>query len=709
MSQSGRLRLLGAGVVLLLAAQLGSCPRPGDVEGDDQSQRLLAATESNADAVTAAANRGARSLVRGDNQAAILAAVLAELEGRDNVAGAGIDETSDTVWVDFINGEAHCFMFVDQTRDPGGDVTVLANETSKAIAALPPAPLAPRVPADKTVDRGQAQWASPWRMPANNRALLVNGLNWMHPNWDINDSTAYLEQMLTARGYDVYPKPAEEYDVFHHDLTVDMFDFLNNFGLIVIEAHGKWRKPQYPLEMLQPPPGAGPYAGTCGGMLSNFSLLTTTPVTDENLPYRLIDVYCGRLVIWNVSLLQDNGKIKKFQYYGVTPNYVREHVAGKFPNNTIFILNACRGYADDLSCPFGDMLFEKCDEGAQFLGWTQRVMYPKAARAVLYLFQLLTVANYDVTIKGVSVLRNAVPPWGGYFTGLNSAWAQLDRRMYMTDTATAALLLRTAQGNSFYEPILMPHPMEWELETSDNTTWLTMLTDNGPAVTIGGTSIAGHPYAAGLSNSWQLYTPVGAFGDIVVAEGGRTSINRPLHRWRPQIQINGTDSLGMQYTITLTLQARATVNSESYRAEMWNDPPPATFNTFWDRQACVIGWQVSGSGTSGGKHYTWSGSGLRTFTNNEGGYFRTNDAGTAVDFAVSADITYNVTVVDGGSSSTTSDTRQITVVGSGVGLSSNWTVAGATFQDSVGLGDPANITWSAFAPTPPFDPLGEPR
>lgn len=709
MSRPGRVRLLSAGVALLLATQLGNCPRPGDIEIDDQSERLLAATESNADAVTVASSRGARMLARGDDQAAILAAVLAELEGRDNVAGAGIDETSDTVWVDFINGEGHCFMFVDQTNDPGGDVTMLADETSKVIAALPPAPPAQ---SDKTADRGQAQWVSPWRMPGNNQALLVNGLNWMHADWAINDTTAYLEPMLTARGYDVYPKAAEEYDVFHHELTVDMFDFLNNFGLIVIEAHGQVRKPQYPLESMQLPPGMGPlYTGTCGGALSNYSLLTTTPVTDENLPHRLVDVHCGRLVIWDVALRQEDGKIRKYQFYGVTPNYVREHVAGKFPNNTIFVLNACRGYGDDWSSPFAEMLFEKCDEGAQFLGWTSRVWYPTASRAVLNLFQLMTVANYDITVASERLLRSATPPHGGSFTGLTSAWAQLDRGGWMTDRRTGAVLLRTGQGDAFYEPILMPHPMEWDYDDVAKRTTLGLLSDNGPAITIGGTAITAEPLAPGLGLGWKLYTPVGAFGDIVVAESGRTSINRPLHRWRPQITITGKEWGGMQYTITFTLQARATVRADAYRTDIWSDPPPATFSTYWDLEASVVGWQFSGSSTTPGyPRYTWSGSGLRALSEvNGSGEFRTNDAGTLVDLAASAYLTYNTFVDEGGSSYTMTSTNEYGFSREDVPLGPDWTVAGASYDPPVGVGDTVHIEWNAFTPTPPFDPSGEPR
>ena len=55
--------------------------------------------------------------------------------------------------------------------------------------------------------------------------------------------------------------------------------------------------------------------------------------------------------------------------------------------------------------------------------------------------------------------------------------------------------------------------------------------------------------------------PVGAYGDIVVRENGRTSIPRKLHRWRPQIKIDTTFTLPqfLHLNATVTLLARATM------------------------------------------------------------------------------------------------------------------------------------------------------
>ena len=87
----------------------------------------------------------------------------------------------------------------------------------------------------------------------------------------------------------------------------------------------------------------------------------------------------------------------KDQFFIVTPNYIREHDKGTFPDNTLMLLSSCSAYLEDKSSPMKDLLFEKCNKGARFLGWTGKVSASIAIRAALNLFQLMTASNEELT------------------------------------------------------------------------------------------------------------------------------------------------------------------------------------------------------------------------------------------------------------------------------------------------------------------------
>lgn len=87
------------------------------------------------------------------------------------------------------------------------------------------------------------------------------------------------------------------------NLPVSGFENPTRYGVIVIKTHGTWRDAQYPRELLQLPPGLGiTYTGTCGGDCARQTILTSTPVTADNLRSYYSDLMCGRLRIWNVMI-----------------------------------------------------------------------------------------------------------------------------------------------------------------------------------------------------------------------------------------------------------------------------------------------------------------------------------------------------------------------------------------------------------------------
>jgi hypothetical protein len=182
---------------------------------------------------------------------------------------------------------------------------------------------------------------------------------------------------------------------------------------------------------------------------------------------------------------------------------------------------------------------------------------------------------------------------------------------------------------------------------------------------------------------------------------------RVWHRWKPQITVDGTHG-ALHYSVTFTLQARATIDGSCFRQTAWQDPPPAEFETYWDPDASFIAWTVSGSETSGDKHYTYSGAGQRSFGERDGGGLRTEQGATTVELSLHGPITWTVTETSPGSSTTHDNEANISVLRTGVGLSANWTVGAASFQQ-VGLSGTENVSWSEFSADPPFDNAMEPR
>ena len=129
--------------------------------------------------------------------------------------------------------------------------------------------------------------------------------------------------------------------------------------------------------------------------------------------------------------------------------------------------------------------------------------------------------------------------------------------------------------------------------------------------------------------------------------------------------------------------------AEGFRTHVWDAAPAAIFDTAWDPEACVIGWSVSGSDTSGSKTSTYSGSGSKKFSDRKSGSdwgwggMETTD-GTTVSLDVNAYVTYTRTTTDSatGSTTTTDQEETIAITQTGVPLSSNWTLAQTSVSDT---------------------------
>ena len=454
MKQTVSLKLI-MGVLLVFLCVTVGCK--------NKTTTIVTAEPKNGPAVQAAVNKAKQMLEQGEDIDVILTTLEDQLKSDPRVYDVALESETGMVSVSFIDGESHTFMLSDAQK---GDDD-LSTSTSDVVSDLgstsmntdvneAPHFLQQAADADYYANISQLsltpmQNYTRYRMPANTKALLANSLiyfNGKDPKYIIRDTTELTEKMLSTRGY----KPDRK------NIMIRTFDDIAQYGVIVIETHAS-RIVEYSHEL--------PGQENCGGYFSEYSLLTTEKATSSTIAQYASDIFCGRITLWDIISTDLEGNVIEEQYFAVTPNYIRDRNEGKFPDNTLMLISSCRAYRNDLSNPMRDMLFEKCNKGAQFLGWTGSTRAKVALRAALNLFQLMTVSNEEKIVENVPTkwaefkdqLKKSTPPQGGYFTYLEKALDELNKKSYLTDQKTGAELKLSSQDDELPNLILMPHPL----------------------------------------------------------------------------------------------------------------------------------------------------------------------------------------------------------------------------------------------------------
>jgi hypothetical protein len=665
----------------------------------NKSSDMLTVTPENGPTVKAAVSKAEQMLKIGTDVDVILTSLEGQLKADARVYDVELESENSSVSMVFNDGETHTILLIDEENESGD-----LSSSSSSLAYDPQSAHAGTRSSNALTLQPQDAGQGYYRMPANNQMLLANSLTLFHgnsPKFVVTDSTELIGKMLKARGYEGEPEK---------EITIDLFKNLTSYGVIVLETHGGGRNLQYPTELFG--------KANCGGEFSKYKLLTTEVATADKILQYKDDLFCGRVTLYDNLTRRGGRLVVKNQYFGVTANYVREHDKGTFPDNTLMLISSCSAYSDTMSSPLKDMLFEKCNKGARFLSWTGKVSARIAIRAALNLFQLMTASNEELTGKeGYKALEKSTPPQGGEFTALERALGELRSNSYLTDPRNGASLELSKQNTETTDLILMPHPLSI---SGDSDLWvLDIYCEGQPTATVGETDAALENIGG---SGWKLSMPVGAYGDMVIRENGRVSIARPLHRWRPQLKIDTTiiNSLFpfLHLNATVTLLARATVDSWCFRESAWIDPPPATFNTYWDIDGSNIAWTIDGSGTQTYDEYSMSyqytGSGLESCRAAEcSGSFYSFDGVTASFQICCSKLPFTVTFKgsDGAGGQDNPDLSFCATIWEDnvIALADDWSVAGGSHQDNISSLDPIQISWNAFSAEPPFDQEKEPR
>jgi len=722
------------------------CVTVGCQKGDTE---IITASPANGPTVRSAIEKAQGLLDQDEDIDVILTTLEDQLNSDPRVYDVEVESEIGSVSFVFNNGETHTIALRDAEFDSEiilpylDDLAYDSQSTSLVVDSAEESPLQQQSPLG----------GGYYRMPANNKALLANAFVYFHgrngentkdPKVVLTDSTEIIEGMLKARGYKV-KRPTEILKdkngnnildnngniIIFPVIPVELFKTLTDYSVILIETHGGRRNLRYPFESTKEFPN-------CGGAFSKYQLVTTEIATMDSTKKYMNDIICGRVAFHNKLFKTKDGGL--VQVYDITPNYIRQYNPGKFPDNTLMMLNACSADKSDTASPstMKALLFEKSNKGARFLGWNGNADVSMMGGASLNLFQLMTASNEKLTVKGITFLKKSTPPQGGRFTPLTKALEELDKKSYLTDPKYKTKLQLTSQDGADSDLILMPHPLtvwgalDW-VGGGSATLFVYCDSDSQPTVNIGETEIA---VSANYGDSMSFTSvPVGAYGDIVVRENERTSIPRLLHRWRPQIKVKSISSPEdmpfMQYDVTFTMQARATIGSglkgsmltdplafPSFRDSIWNDPPPAQFAAWWDLSASNVAWKIDGEGSDGETYYKYEGSGLKPLTEGVVGGdttgIITNDSGTSVSLSIDAALpfTFTMKVLETGDVLTYEGLLPIWVQKDNITLSDDWGVFQASFQsDDIcpPIGCMAQISWNQFSADPPFDKDNEPR
>ncbi len=698
--------LLGVfGVVCLI---FGCAPQSGGPSGD------VVADASDAEE----AGQGlAQAIADGVATQEAINSLVQTLKADPNAVVAVADEDGQTAWALFESGLECVYEVIDEEETELTLPAVQAAAVPRPADATTPAALHSLVAAgavgDSSLSIAQAGWGLTYRLPTNNRAVLANSLYVTRPLQDVRTP---IRTMIEACGYNV--------DVVDADL--EFFENMSQYGVIFIEAHGSRRSSAeaiwdsaantfYNLVLEQNLPA-------CGLAGAEAVLQTTTEVTQALLTEYKEDLECGRLKIRFPTVKRKGLPPVTYRFFGVTPNFVRRHDTGKFPDYALLCLNACRSFTTEGS-PWAHLMNEK-SYGSIVVGWDQRVHYGVSARAMLHLFQFLAGTNQEFDITVIDPATGVMTVYPLLFKNdapvlpqtVDAAMSGLMRQSFDVDPGTTARL--TGTGDTLYgfnQLILAPAIEALETLGDGRVEMTARCADNAELEFPGGSVNIG----ANNNGVWQFTLPGLYSGPMSLVMESRRCRPRDLLQWEPLVikirPASTTNAFGTcDFEVTYQLSARAIAAGSREGWSVW-DPPDSAFSASWDPDRSVVTWSISGNASEsdllgGTSQCTWSGGNTRAFN----------------EVSVSPGSTGGLWSLDGQTAWLTVDPPfniEYTVSCSGlfppdyacgvygsvsiqVQLGADWSILPGSATDIIGTNV---IEWQACTPVPAFDSSQLPR
>jgi hypothetical protein len=702
--QSNRAR---AGVFLATVGLLcgaAGCPQggggggsTGDVEGD--AAKAKAASDTLDQAITA-----------GTSTTEALNSLVQTLKADPRVVAASADEDGQTAWAFFQSGVECMYEVIDEEQelsDVQSQSAAQARAQDFAASAHSPPGAGPGVDAARAT---VAQLGSllTYEMPGSNKAVLANSLT---ETMRLQDARTPVETMLKACGYDVAPPV---------DADLEFFKNLSTYGVIFIEAHGGVRKPveetfdsaiETWYRVLEQDK---PYCGLKG---AEVVLQSSTAITPDLTKQYKDDLECGRLKLRYPQVRRKGGKVDKYAFYAVTPNFVRKHDTGTFPEYALLCINACRSFDADGSA-WADLMYEK-SYGSVVIGWDYRVHYGIASKGILHLLQLAAGTNEQYALIQTDdaggpktvyplLLKHEDAPVLPQTIGDALSAVQSKGTGYAYDPWKGARL--TGSGDTLYSsPRLMLAPAIETFETlGDGKVQLTGRCEDNAELRFadGGIFDIGT-----LSNGvWTFSVPAGYNGPMSLHQENRYCPPRDLLFWNPvvvtiQPESTSTAMGTCDFMVTYRLTARAVASGNRFGILVW-DKPDYAFDAAWDPDGSVVTWSITGdasvSDLFGTSQCTWTGGNSRAFNEvsispGDTGGLTSYDGKTAY-LSIDPPFDLDYTATCSGASPPTYACGIYDSVDVQVQLGSDWSILAGSTTDFFGN----RIEWKACTPKPAF-------
>jgi len=572
--------------------------------------------DADADAADAANDVLVQAIDEGDLTSEAIDALVEELESDPQVVVVSADEDGQTAWALFQSGLEYVYEVIDEDDDWLG-----LSQDSQATAKTATAFRSDALGADKAdaVVETAAQWSSTlsYLLPENNKAVLANSL---YKTRTLQDVRQPLKPILEKCGYEVKVV----------DANLEFFKNMSKYSVIFIEAHGSLRNPteqgwdSFASTLYGSPPGlTRPFCGLDGG---EIVLQTSTEVTNALKDQYKEDLECGRLKIRCPTIRRKGQPAVTYQFFAVTPNFVRYHDKGTFPANALMCLSSCRSFNASDS-PWAELMYEK-SYGSVVVGWDYRVHYGISARAMLHLFQFMAGSNDQFALTEIDPVTGAKTIYPLLFETdapvlpqtVSMAMDGLAGKSFDRDPVTNAQL--TGSGDTLYglsQLMLAPAIEEFETLGDGKVRLIGRCQDDAELrFADGGTASIGN-----VSNGQYSFSlPAGYYGPMSLHLEDRMCPPRDLLRWNPVVvkirPASTSNAFGTcNFEVIYRLCARAIAEGDRFGSSVWNKPDYG-FSAAWDPDASTVTWSINGQATDsdsllGPSSCTWSGGNSRSF------------------------------------------------------------------------------------------------
>jgi hypothetical protein len=658
------------------------------------------------------------------------------------VRGVLLSDDESELWVVYDSGEQVLFSVetFDDTFTDATDLGGVEDEDDFIDAAKIAAPMRTQ-PRQNTGDLIPGLTTSAYVLPDSNRALLINSIaacaGDKYEKRDY-DSTKGIDLFLQRIGY------ASD----KSEGSLDAFKVLTDYGVIFIEARTSGEKDEEVFaQMLQSgdttesgeePANADPYG-------NGEIVVTSTIVTPALREQYADDLHWGRLKIRRAHYKRHGETTKCDPTFAVTPNFIRQHAPGRFPNHTLLYISAGGVYDETAVTSEWQKLLEERSDNGHFVTWGGKPKYVVSKLAAANFFELMTGAQFKYKIIGDTLslpdespggtvelnTAQVLPPMVNQ--GMGNTLAALNTNGDAIDFNTGAFLVHLPSG-----PQALTHQLALAPVFNDffiDQLSRVVLLGGGPAGTEARFTDANLNYDIGehglpeLDNAGIVFAGTSGYHfDISTEAGGalrlqelldRTSSSRTVYTWKPTFVVTGEGAVGEEYTMTFELVVRA-IPAPRYRGtvnplDFFSAPKTNAFSGRCDGATSTVFYSVTGRRTSGTFTYEYSGVGLSPLNfKDEDGWptdaifstVETEGESVTVDLDYQADLFFTQT-------STDSDTGQVVVTQrtlpnplmflTGLRIDDKLTLkAGSESISSSDAGWTATVTWEDAAPSPAF-------